>query len=119
MKIKVQRLQLKIVAGQTAITESIKLEPGFLARAAATVAPAPANEGNLLAVGMRDDQSVDVVPPINIGYWEPRQGGSFYDSMLPMNFETYNRNYFLTLSTSKAVSYDTEVEVVFFFETAK
>lgn len=119
MKIKCQRLQLRIVAGQTTVTEQIKLDPGFVARVAATVAPQPGNEGNLLSLGLKNDESVEIIPAINVGYWEPRQGGSFYDSMMPFNSETYNRQYFLTLSTNKPVSYDTDVEVVFFFESTK
>lgn len=119
MKIIQKKVLLTIIGGQLQKTELFNLPPGFVVRGVAYPSLGSTAENNMLSLGLKDDESLDIVPAINIENWVQRNGGSYMDSLKPLNFETGGRNYTLSLSTDIAVSVNISVEVVFLYETAK
>lgn len=119
MKTIQKKVLLTIVAGQTNKTETFDLPHGFVARGVAYPSLGSTAENNMLSLGFKDDETVDIIPAVNIENWKQRSGANYMDSMKPLNFDTGGRKYSLTLSSDVAVSVDIKVEVVFMYDTAK
>lgn len=119
MKVIQKKVVLVIPANQLQVTEPVTLPHGFVTRVAAYPSIGATAENNLLSLGFKDDESIEIIPAINIENWLQRAGGSYMDSMKPLNMDTGGRQYFLNLSTDIVVSVPIRVEVVFLYETAK
>lgn len=107
--------KLVFTAGSNSVVANFTLPIGFISHAVAYTNDVDKNNGVMLSLAFKDDENLEVVPPINIRNWEQRAGGTYLDSLKPLGFDTLGRTYKLECSQGARTVSGIEVEVVFFY----
>ena len=100
-----------LAAGTSINKEEIFLPTGTCTRVAVEViSGTPDKNINLSLV---DTSGSDVIDPHSYKFWKQRQGGDFFDSMKPVNFECGTK-FYATLNAPDVLANDVTLQFMFF-----
>lgn len=113
-------VRLKFEAGTNTLTEVFKLPAGFVKSMVANPNGNEKSKGQIVKLGLKDDDSIDIIPLIHIDHFR-QTGGEYEKSFKPLNFDSENKKFALTMTSNiPATGNDAEdvvVDVTFLFDT--
>jgi hypothetical protein len=119
MDFKIETVMVKVPSGANIGSSSFTLPKGFLLGVNA-MKQTPDESGVFLNVGIKDDGGSSINKVSDIRIWQPRQGGAFHDSYIPLGEETLGLTHIFEVSVSpsstSAPSVDTYVQFVLYYK---
>lgn len=113
-------VRLKFEVGTNTLTEVFKLPAGFVKSMVANPNGNEKTKGQIVKLGLKDDDSIDIIPLIHIDHFR-QTGGEYEKSFKPLNFDSENKKFALTMTSNIAAtgkdSEDVVVDVTFLFDT--
>lgn len=100
MNYKIESVEVKLTAGTSIGSQSVALPKGKLLGISAFM-QSENETGVFLNAGITDDAGASINKVSDIRFWQPRQGGSFHQSYVPMNVETNNLTHIFQVQTTK------------------
>lgn len=99
MDFKIVTVKVKVPAGANFGSESFTLPEGFLLGTNALIQSVP-EASVFLNVGIKDDAGSSINKVSDIRLWQPRMGGAFHDSYVPLGEETKGLTHIFEVSVS-------------------
>jgi hypothetical protein len=115
MNYRIETVEVKLGAGNKTGATALALPTGFLLGVNAFV---QAQANLFLNVGIKDDAGASVNKVSDIRLWQPRQGGSFHQSYVPINTKITGLTYLFEVNVAKGETTpddDTIIQFVLFY----
>lgn len=113
-------VQLKLPVGVNSVTEVFQLPVGFVKSMVAYTNGNEKVKPQIIKLGLKDDDSIDIIPLIHLDHFR-QTGGEYEKSFKPLNFDSQNRKFSLTMTSTVAGQDDDNVDaivsVTFLFDT--
>lgn len=107
-------LEVTLSAGQVTDNETVHLPDGECTRVVAMVIKGEATEN--VNISLMDSSGNDIVKPHTYKLWEQRIGGSYFDSLKPVDFNC-GRNVKAVLTAPDALAGDITFQFLFYIKT--
>jgi hypothetical protein len=117
MNYRIETVEVKLGIGNKTGATALALPTGFLLGVNALV-QTEAQTNLFLNVGIKDDAGASVNKVSDIRLWQPRQGGSFHQSYIPINTKITGLTYLFEVTVAKGDATpkeDTYIQFVLFY----
>ncbi|WP_394760299.1 hypothetical protein [Flavobacterium sp.] len=118
MDFKIETVMVKVPSGANIGSKSFTLPNGFLLGVNA-MKQSQEESGVFLNVGIKDDGGSSINKVSDLRIWQPRMGGAFHDSYIPLGEETKGLTHIFEVSVSNTgalPTVDTYVQFVLYYK---